>query len=120
MKAGLLLVLIILTTAIFSCQKEATTSDYPVDALVLGINSDCGIYAVKILNGLKEAKAIVGPTVGDSIYIAKNLPATFAEGVIVSLHIRRLKADEMEACKVMGPSYTWLFVERAIEEKDGY
>lgn len=119
MKASLLLVLISLAIGIFSCQKEDPTPEYPIDAIVLGVNSDCGIYAIKILNGLKKVKTIVGPTVGDSIYIARNLPESLEiEGTIISLDVRAPKADELGVCRAMGPSYSWLFVERAVEKKN--
>jgi hypothetical protein len=114
MKHSLFAVLITLAIGLSACQKENPKSEYPFDAMVLGVNTDCGIYAIKILTGLPEVNSIVGSTAGDSIFIAGNLPpALQTEGEIISLAVRAPEADELGVCTTMGPSYSWLVVVRA-------
>lgn len=102
---------------ISSCQKDETLPEYPYEAEVLGRNSDCGIYAIKILNGLPEVKSIVGSTVGDSVYIAKNLPTELETvGLKIMLDVRKLQNNELSVCTHLGLSYSWLYVKRAIKK----
>ncbi len=114
MRKSVFAVLLSLAMILTACLKENSKPEYPFDAMVLGVNSDCGIYAIKILTGLPEVKSIVGSTAGDSIFIAGNLPLSLqTEGEIISLAVRAPKAEEIGVCTTMGPSYTWLVVVRA-------
>lgn len=97
----------------FSCENDAS-EEYPIEAEVLGLNSDCKIYAVKILYGLSQVQSIIGSNVGDSIYIAKNLPTELETvGLKIILDVRKPYDDELGPCTALGPGYRWLFVKRA-------
>jgi len=114
MKTRLLVVLIFIIFGLISCQKDESLKEYIIEAQVLGINSDCGIYAVKILEGLSQVISIVGPTVGDSIYIAKNLPKDMEiQGLNILIDIRSPKVEEITACTDRGPTYNWLYIKTA-------
>ena len=114
MKKSVFAVVLSLAMILSACQKEDPKSEYPFDAMVLGVNTDCGIYAIKILNDLPEVESIVGSTAGDSIFIAGNLPQSLqSEGEIISLALRAPKAEELGVCTHLGPSYSWLVVVRA-------
>jgi hypothetical protein len=103
---------------IISCEKDAFSAEYPYEAEVIGRNSDCGIYAVKILKGLSQVQTSIGSNIGDSIYIAKNLPTELETvGLKIMLDIRKPNDDELGPCTTFGPAYHWLFVKRA--EKKG-
>lgn len=103
---------------LFSCEKEDSSEEHILEAEVLGRNADCGIFAVKILKGLKQVQSIIGSNVGDSIYIAKNLPPELEKvGIKVMLDVRKPHDDELGPCTAFGPAYHWLFVKSA--EKNG-
>ncbi len=110
----LALSLFFIATSFLGCKKKDNTNPlYPYQAEVLGINSDCGIYEIKITKGLQDVKKIVG-TSGNSIYIAENLPHSLQKsGLKIVLDIRKPKNNELGLCTAMGPSYTWLYVVRA-------
>jgi hypothetical protein len=102
----------------FSCEKESSSDEYPFEAEVLGRNTDCGIYAVKILNGLSKVQSIVGSNISDSIYIAKNLPPELElAGFKIMLDVRKSQNDELGPCTAFGPAYNWLFVKGAEKKK---
>ncbi|ASO05443.1 hypothetical protein [Arenibacter algicola] len=111
-------ILFLFGVLMFSCEKESSSDEYSIEAEVLGRNTDCGIYAVKILNGLSQVQSIVGSKVGDSIYIAKNLPTELeTAGLKILLDVRKPQNDELGPCTTLGPAYYWLFVKRA-EKKE--
>jgi len=111
----LALSLFFIATFFFGCKKKDSTNPlYPYQAEVLGRNSDCGIYEIKITKGLQDVKKIVGTSVGNSIYIAENLPHSLQKsGLKIVLDIRKPKSNELGLCTAVGPSYTWLYVVRA-------
>lgn len=109
-----LLGILLFGSIVLSCQKDEIPRQYAFEAEVLGLNSDCGIYMVKILKGTAEMKSIVGSSASDSTYIAKNLPSDLKTvGLKIVLDARKPKNDELGACTFLGPSYPWLYVERA-------
>ena len=116
MKTGLFFILSLLFVGLtfYSCQEDNISSEYPYEAEVIGKNLDCGLYEIKITRGLERVKSIVGPTPGEGIYIAKNLPTELeVNGLKIKLDLRKPKNDELGLCTDMGPSYTWVFVTRA-------
>jgi len=122
MNAGFIFVSIALGVLLYSCQNDDansefndyTSSNFPYEAEVIGVNSDCGLYAIKITHGLSEVESIVGTTLNDGVYIAKNLPRELElEGQKIRLDIRMPNSNELSACTHMGPTYNWLFVIRA-------
>jgi hypothetical protein len=117
MRFKLLFASLLLGISIFSCQNDESSPQYPYEAEVIGLNSDCGEYAIKILKGLSEVKSIVGSTFGDSIYIAKNLPKELqTDGLNIILAIRVPESNELGLCFNMGPTYTWLYIIRATKK----
>jgi hypothetical protein len=117
MKVILRASIFLLSFFLFSCHKDEVSPEYPYEAEVVGLNSDCGLFAVKILNGLTSVKSVVGSTVGDSVYIAKNLPSEFEEsGLRIMIDIRKPKANELGVCTTLGPTYNWLFIKKAIRK----
>jgi hypothetical protein len=108
--------LLLLLLIALSCDKSETPT-YPYEAKVLGINSDCGLYQIKITVGLDNVISVAGTTVGDSIYIADNLPAgLMIAGISIKLDLRKPNDNELGSCTDLGPSYTWIFVTDAIEK----
>lgn len=98
----------------FSCNKSDTLPEYPFTAEVLGKNTDCGLFAIKITNDLEKAVGIVGSSVSEGIYIAKNLPVELqTAGLVIALDIRKPNASELGICAALGPGYTWLYVTNA-------
>jgi len=113
MKTKSILVLIFYGIIVLSCQKDDLPEAYPYEARVVGLNSDCGIYSIKIQKDLEIVESIVGSTL-DSIYIAKNLPEEMQiSGLEIVLDIREPKGNELGLCTFLGPSYRWLYVIRA-------
>jgi len=114
MKSIILMTLLFLSIVLLSCKKEEASSEFPFEAVVLGVNSDCGLFAVKFTGGLREVASLVGTTVGDSIYIAQNLPADLEiDGQKILLDIRLPEPDELSICTSMGPAYSWIYVKAA-------
>ncbi len=119
MKKGLFFIISLLFVGlvIYSCQEDSISSDYPYEAEVIGKNMDCGLYEIKITQGLESVKSIVGSTTSGSIYIAKNLPNELeVNGLKIKLDLRKPENNELGICTHLGPSYTWLFVTKAVEE----
>ena len=115
MAIRLILGLLFLGLIDFSCHKDNSSNDFPYEAKVVGLNSDCGIYQIKITQGLDKVKSIVGSSVCDSIYIAKNLPPELmTNGIGIKLDLRKPENSELGGCTAMGPGYTWIFVIKAI------
>jgi len=97
-----------------SCQEDTILSEYSYEAEVIRKNIDCGLYEIKITQGLESVKSIVGSTSTEDIYIAKNLPSELkTNGLKIKLNLRKPKNNELGACTHMGPSYTWIFVIKA-------
>jgi hypothetical protein len=114
MKPRLLFTLILLGLLSFSCHKDKDPSDLPFEAQVMGLNPDCGIYQIKITQGLEEVISIVGTSIADGIYIANNLPQELMiDGVIIKLDLRKPENSELGLCTAMGPAYPWIFVTQA-------
>lgn len=111
-------ILFLFSVLMFSCEKESSSDEYTIEAEVLGRNTDCGIYAVKILNGLSKVQSIIGSNISDSIYIAKNLPPELElAGLKILLEVRKPQNNELGPCTDFGPAYYWLFVKGA-EKKE--
>ena len=105
---------LIVTMTYFSCDKSDSLKEYPFEATVLGNNEDCGLFAIKITNDLDKVVDIVGNSVSEGIYIAKNLPVELqATGLVIILEIRKPNASELGVCTDRGPSYNWLYVTKA-------
>jgi hypothetical protein len=105
---------LIVTITYFSCDKSENLKEYPFEAEVLGNNPDCGLFEIKITGDLDKVVNIVGNSVSDGIYIAKNLPVELQSmGLVIILDIRKPNASELGACTDRGPSYTWLYVTKA-------
>ena len=105
---------LIVTINYFSCDKSENLKEYPFEAEVLGNNPDCGLFAIKITNDLDKVVDIVGNSVSEGIYIAKNLPVELqTTGLVIKLDIRKPNASELGVCTAMGPSYNWIFVIKA-------
>jgi len=105
---------LIVTMTYFSCDKSDSLKEYPFEARVLGNNEDCGLFAIKITNDLDKVVDIVGNSVSEGIYIAKNLPVELqATGLVIILEIRKPNASELGVCTDRGPSYKWLYVTKA-------
>ena len=99
-----------------SCDKSEDPV-YPYEARVLGVNSDCGIYAIQFLSNLEEIEAKFGNTPFDGIYIGRNLPVELQEvNLIIRLNCRVPEPNELGACSLLGPSYTWVFITDAKKE----
>jgi hypothetical protein len=114
MKSQITLLILVVSLSFVSCKKNDGFKDYPYEAEVLSKNSDCGFYAIKITNGLDQVQRIVGKSVSEGIYIAKNLPDTLqSSGIIIILDIRKPNASELGACTFLGPTYNWLYVIKA-------
>ena len=117
MKTIIVYSLLLIGLFYFSCNKGKNNLEYPFEAKVLGLNFDCGVYAIKITQGLELVKSIAGSTVGDSIYIAKNLPAELmTAGLNIKLDLRRPMDNELGICTDLGPSFTWVYVTDAIKK----
>ena len=116
MKTGLFLIISLLFVglAFYSCQEDRISSEYPFEATVIGRNMDCGLYEIEITKGLEDVISIVGSSPSEGIYIAKNLPEDLeVNGLLIKLELRRPKNNELGPCTAMGPAYTWLFVTKA-------
>ena len=102
-------ILFFIPFVIASCHKTQDL-EFPYEARVLGVNSDCGIYAIQFLSHLDEIEAKFGNTV-DGIFIGKNLPEEFQkENLIIQLNCRVPLPDELGFCTMMGPTYPWVFI----------
>ncbi len=103
---------------LISCNKESSADEYSLEAEVLGRNTDCGIYAVKVLTRLSQVQTLVGSDGRDSIYIAKNLPPELETvGLRIILNVRKPHDDELGPCTTLGPAYHWLFVRKAHKKR---
>lgn len=101
----------------YSCQKENNLTEYQFKAEVMGKNSDCGIYQIKITEGQDKVETIVGKSVGTNIYIAYNLPEELKIcGLKILLDLRKPENSELGVCTCREPSYTWIFVTKAKTE----
>jgi hypothetical protein len=102
-------ILLIIPLVFASCDKSEDP-EFPYEARVLGINSDCGVYAIQFLSNLDEIEAKFGNSV-DGIYIARNLPEELQEeNLLIQLNCRVPATDELGVCTAMGPAYTWVFI----------
>ncbi|RZL13485.1 MAG: hypothetical protein EOO96_31805 [Pedobacter sp.] len=112
--------LFIVLVSCYACRKDISVAEqYPVKAEVMGVNSDCGIYQIKITDGQDKVESVVGSSVGTNIYIAKNLPEDLkVSGLKISLDLRKPVAanNELGVCLTQGPGYAWLFVTKAKKE----
>jgi hypothetical protein len=114
MKALIVILFLIVTMTYFSCDKSDNIKEYPFEATVLGNNLDCGLFAIKITNDLNKVVDIVGNSVSEGIYIAKNLPVELqTTGLVIILDIRKPNTSELGICTDRGPSYNWLYVTKA-------
>ena len=111
--------LIIIALLIYSCHKENNSPDpeFPFSAEVLGSNSDCGIYALKITESEDKVISIIGLPSMNSTYIAQNLPDELKiVGLNIKLNLRKPTNNELGVCTDMGPSYPWIFVTTAAKK----
>jgi hypothetical protein len=98
-----------------NCKKDNnSTSDFLYKAIVIGLNRDCFLYEIKILNGLEKVKTIAGISPIDSVYIAANLPDSLkVSGLNIQLDLRKPSNNELGACTTLGPAFTWIYVIKA-------
>lgn len=109
MKTRLLIIILFSGFLFYSCGDELDTI-YPYEAVVLGINNDCGAYQIKITDGLEQVRLMVADF-GDGIYIVKNLPEDLQkEGQEIKLDVRAPFSGELSPCTTMGLAYPWLYV----------
>ncbi len=102
-------ILFFIPFVIASCDKSQDP-EFPYEAKVLGVNSDCGIYAIQFLSNLDEIEAKFGKS-DEGIYIARNLPVELQkENLIIQLNCRVPLPDELGICTMMGPTYPWVFI----------
>lgn len=107
--------LFILALVLASCDRSHD-QEYPFEAVVLGINMDCGIPEIRFISDINEIEARFGPSPGSAVYIGKNLPEELVqENLRIKLNCRVPEAEELGACTMMGPSYPWIYVTAAIK-----
>jgi hypothetical protein len=117
MKHLTLTLLFVLGISFNACDKNDTNQKFPFEAKVLGRNTDCGLYAIQITKNLQNANVITGTNSND-VFIAKNLPSDLqVEGLSINLNIRKIQDSELGVCTAMGPSYPWIYVLEAEENK---
>ena len=115
---NILIICILISGFVFlSCRDESCSSVLPIEAKVIGLNGDCGLYELKITQGLEKVRSIVGSSVIDSIYISDNLPDSLkTPGVVIKLDIRKPLIGEIKACTTLGPGFTWIYITKAIKK----
>ncbi|HEX2958589.1 MAG TPA: hypothetical protein VHO70_17265 [Chitinispirillaceae bacterium] len=112
-----LILIFVLGISFDACDKNDTNQNFLFEAKVLGRNNDCGLYAIQITKNIQNANVITGTNSYD-IFIAKNLPSDLQiEGLSISLNIRKIQDSELGICTAMGPSYPWIYVLEAEENK---
>ena len=110
MKAKSVCSLLLLLLITSSCDKSETPI-YPYEAKVIGVNPDCGIYAIQFLSKLDEIEEKFGPTPVKGIYIGKNLPEELKEeNLLIELNCRIPKPSELGVCTMMGLTFTWVYI----------
>jgi hypothetical protein len=110
MKPFIFLIFIATAIAFASCEKN-TERKFPFEAVVLGRNADCGIFAIKFTDKLDQVMEIAETSYLEDVYIAKNLPDKLqTEGLSIVLNIRKIEDPELGACTDMGPGYPWIYV----------
>lgn len=102
-----------------SCHKEDSSSNaLPFQAEVVGRNPDCGVFAIRFSSQITEVETISGEVSTSGIYIAGNLPKELQqEGIKIKLNIRKINASETGACTMMGITYPWVYVTKAVQEE---
>jgi hypothetical protein len=114
MKPSIIFIVLTIVLTYFSCEKNNVISDFPFQAEVLGRNTDCGIFAIKFTDDLDKVVEIVGTSVSEGCYIAKNLPDELQiSGLIIVLNLREPAPSELTPCTAMGPSLNWIYVTKA-------
>ncbi len=114
MKPSIIFIALAIVLTYFSCEKNDSTGDFPFQAEVLGRNTDCGIFAIKFIVELDKVVKIVGTSVSEGCYIAKNLPDDLQiPGLIIVLNLRKPAPSELTPCTAMGPSLNWIYVTKA-------
>jgi hypothetical protein len=109
-------ILFFILVVIISCNKSDDPV-YPHEARVIGVNTDCGIYAIQFLSDLDEIIAKFGNTPFEGIYIGRNLSFELQEDyLLIQLNCRVPEPNEVGACSKSGPSYTWVFITDAKKE----
>jgi hypothetical protein len=116
MKAKVLFLLTI-ALAITACErnsdqgKERINQNLPFEAIVLGINPDCGINEIKFYNKLDKVIELFGKSVIDSVYIAGNLPDSLkVPGLNIVLDIGIESNSQFGACTMRGPTLNWVWI----------
>jgi hypothetical protein len=118
MKPYFLIFIIFLAMMVVTCEENEINTEYQFEAKVLGMNSDCGFYAIQITKGIQQANEIAGTLYTEYTFIASNLPAKLqVEGLSIILNIRRIKDTEYGACTAIGVSYPWIYVQEAKEKE---
>ena len=89
---------------------------FPYEAIVKGINMDCGIPEIQFVSKIDEIEATFGTSPVRGTYIGKNLPNELVEeNLHIILNCRVPKPSEMGFCSMMGPTYTWVYIIEAKE-----
>ena len=113
MKSILRIIVVLLFSMGVSCNKESTSnSEFPYEATVLGLNSDCGVHLIMFKGKLVDIYKIAGADSIWSVYNASNLPSEYQiEGLQIKLNIRKVDAnDKIGPCVAYGPSFPWIHI----------
>lgn len=105
--------LALISLSMLSCEKEI--NEYPYKAEVQYLNSDCGVYQIKIIKGQEKVEKIIGrSSVIKDVYVVGNLPEKLQQdGIKIELDLRAPKDDEYILCTQMGPSLPLIMIIKA-------
>jgi hypothetical protein len=111
MKKVFLLISLAFGLTYLSCEKNTEYQSKSIEAQVLNINSDCGVYQIRFLNNLDKVIELCGKSVIDGVYIAGNLPDSLkVEGLKIILNIQKPSSGQIGFCTTMGPSLNWVWI----------
>ncbi len=105
--------LALISLSMLSCENEV--NEYPYQAEVQFINSDCGVYQIKIIKGQEKVEKILGrSSVIKNVYVVGNLPEELQQdGIKIELDLRVPKEDEYIVCTTMEPSLPLIMIIKA-------
>jgi hypothetical protein len=110
MKTVQVIVYIIITLVVSSCEKNSTNPAYPFNATVLGKNIDCGLYQIQFTDDIEKVIELAGSSLQNT-YIAENLPDSLKiENLKIILDFRKPEGTELRPCTAFGPALTWIHV----------
>jgi len=113
MKSILKIVVVLLFFFTISCNKETPgSSEYPYEATVLGLNSDCGNHLIMFKDKFAEINKIAGADSISSVYNASNLPSDYQiEGLQINLNIRKVdSSDQIGPCLAYHSTFPWIHI----------